>query len=944
MEVYKLKHTGPDIDASLDALGDNGVELTAIKEQVAQISEDISSGIGATNLENGAGEKSLQATGIAEASGINAVAIGGLRYDYFAYKYSWEFSVQLPNSRYSTHYGYYYKNTEEEYATVSRADSTNISDQQIVEGGKYITPFGEGNTEYTTSLTSAVITEDGTIVSAPIITFTDVEGNVYTASMVESPYLGRIKTTAVGNQSFAAGGSTCAYGDWSVAFGKDTAAYQKASFAEGGGTIAGDPDGEDTYSFAHAEGEATKAIGRSSHSEGNNTQATGAQAHAENYMTIASGQHSHAEGSETTATNKAAHAEGYKTVASGTYSHAEGNRTEATNSGAHAEGNTTHATAQHAHAEGYNTTASGTNSHAEGYVTTASGESAHTEGFNTKAIGKGSHAEGYLGEATGLYSHVEGNGTKAQGDHSHAEGQNNTAKSANSHVEGLNNTINENSDNSHAEGSGNTISSKFAHAEGSSNKVSGESSHAEGYGNTVIGAQAHVEGGSNEVHGAYGHAEGNKNISKNWFSHVEGSDNQALHSNSHVGGKGNISGQNSQTVIGEYNFVDSGALFVVGNGRREQQADGSYKEYRSNAFTLSRDGVGNFAGKVTSAGKELITDEIDLNYFVGGEDRYEGCIPEHVGTDEYDGFGVRIFNNNICGISSNSGWINGGTTDTKVKDFLHSAGLNKKYIITYGPDINSNNEECRLVFGSITLAPGDEFTYTAEMAEGYITLTSIPDYIGGTNMAGAYNIQVIGKADLSEELPKAFNRLDELEIKSSTVIESRNLFNESLDNITDSYGRRDSTLTLAQFCPDLRAGDVVTFSVTFSVTEKDSTYGDDWAFTQGTFAIGGSGLPNHVWIHGNGSETVTITSDMLNSVVATSSGDVAGGPNGAIEIVSNTLTIMVNRGDKQLPYAPYKAAKTGGLKDYINDTRMELNEALALIVELTQRIQALENK
>jgi hypothetical protein len=161
-------------------------------------------------LENGTGEKSLQATDIAEASGINAVALGGLRYDYFAYKYAWEFSVQLPNSRYSTHYGYYYKNTEGEYATVSSADSTNIADQQIVEGGKYITPFGDGNTEYTTSLTSAVIAEDGTIVSAPIITFTDAAGTVYTADMVESPYLGRVKTIAAGNQSFAAGGSTYA--------------------------------------------------------------------------------------------------------------------------------------------------------------------------------------------------------------------------------------------------------------------------------------------------------------------------------------------------------------------------------------------------------------------------------------------------------------------------------------------------------------------------------------------------------------------------------------------------------------------------------------------------------------------------------------------------------------------------------------------------------------
>lgn len=572
-------------------------------------------------LVSGSGKYSIQMLELSEATGINAVALGGLNYEYVTYKYAWEFSVQLPNSRYSTHYGYYYKNTEGEYAAVSSADSTNIADQQIVEGGKYITPFGDGNAEYTTSLTSAVVAEDGTIVSAPVITFTDAEGTVYTADMVESPYLGRVKTTAAGNQSFAAGGSTYAHGDWSVAFGKDTAAYQKASFAEGGGTIAGDPEGEDTYSFAHAEGEATKAIGRSSHSEGSNTQATGAQAHAENYKTIASGQHSHAEGSETNSTNKASHAEGYKTTASGTYSHAEGNTTEATKTGAHAEGNNTHATNQQAHAEGQNTTASGSNSHAEGYKTSASGESAHTEGLNTKAIGNGSHAEGYLGETSGLYSHAEGQSGKAKANYSHVEGDANTVEEA--------------AEAAHAEGKSNTVSGAMAHAEGYSNTVSGEAAHAEGHGNTVSGVQSHAEGYSNKISGAYSHAEGKSNIVKGNSSHAGGSSNQ-VHGNysravgdaniiyagtAFAFGASNIIGQEGKTV-GGYSFVtgqgnkaigwhqsirgkwclpNSNFLEIVGNGDADVADPNEGKKGRSNAYTLDREGNAIFAGTVTAA-------------------------------------------------------------------------------------------------------------------------------------------------------------------------------------------------------------------------------------------------------------------------------------------------------------------------------------------------------
>ena len=117
-------------------------------------------------------------------------------------------------------------------------------------------------------------------------------------------------TKAIGNQSFAAGGSVQAHGDFSVALNKDTRAYQSSSMAIGGGTQAGrskkefeeyyydaenqvainnglglndknevlDADGktyEQTYSFAFAAGSTGKALGYSSTKLGGDNESIG---------------------------------------------------------------------------------------------------------------------------------------------------------------------------------------------------------------------------------------------------------------------------------------------------------------------------------------------------------------------------------------------------------------------------------------------------------------------------------------------------------------------------------------------------------------------------------------------------------------------------------------------------------------------------------------------
>lgn len=109
---------------------------------------------------------------------------------------------------------------------------------------------------------------------------------------------------------------------------------------------------------------------------------------------IASSTYAHAEGNGTKATAPSTHAEGNSTTASSTYAHAEGYSTEASGESSHAEGEKTTASGYCSHAEGYNATASGGYSHAEGYNAVASGWYSHAGGINSEAKAEASFAHG----------------------------------------------------------------------------------------------------------------------------------------------------------------------------------------------------------------------------------------------------------------------------------------------------------------------------------------------------------------------------------------------------------------------------------------------------------------------------------------------------------------------------------------------------------------------
>lgn len=264
------------------------------------------------------------------------------------------------------------------------------------------------------------------------------------------------------------------------------------------------------------------SFGSCSHSEGENTIASGDSSHAEGYYAGAIGNDAHAEGYCTQAKGIGSHAEGCKTQATGHYSHVEGgtaggdtmsnNGSKATGLNSHAEGSSTQASAEGAHAEGYKTIAGTTATHAEGYQTIASGLYAHAEGGSYYGGDSKYGDAGYSGSRT--ITIAEGGpayqktiyGPYAAGNNSHAEGGLTYAKSVASHAEGsITSALGQ---ASHAEGLRTIADGIGAHAEGENAIASGTSSHAEGYRSAAVGYCSHAEGIGTLAVGPYSHAEG----------------------------------------------------------------------------------------------------------------------------------------------------------------------------------------------------------------------------------------------------------------------------------------------------------------------------------------------------------------------------------------------------------------------------------------------------
>lgn len=134
----------------------------------------------------------------------------------------------------------------------------------------------------------------------------------------------------------------------------------------------------------------------------------------------------------------------------------------------------------------------------------------------------------------------------------------------------------------------NKASGDYSHAENFATTASGYASNAQGIGSTASGYASSSQGCYSTAGGAYAHAEGYYTLAAGAQSHSEGS--------------GTVAKGDNQHVSGSYNIEDTSSLVIVGNG--------SSSNDKSNAYRLSKDGNGYFAGDVyANENSKLATEE-----------------------------------------------------------------------------------------------------------------------------------------------------------------------------------------------------------------------------------------------------------------------------------------------------------------------------------------------
>lgn len=397
---------------------------------------------------------------------------------------------------------------------------------------------------------------------------------------------------------------------------------------------------EKSYSYAVAEGDSTKALGRSSHAEGQQTQAIGASSHSEGLLTKSLGTTSHAEGSKSETVGNNSHAEGTQTIAQGYSSHSEGNISKSIGDNSHSEGYNNQSVGTNSHAEGSDTIANGLNAHTEGWLSKADGDFSHVEGYKSSVKktqyvvpegtgggsgvtgdagdsgsdwvmddhrGEGSHAEGILTQSSGYVSHSEGLRTVADGHYSHAEGQSTYTKGLASHAEGNKSTALGYA--AHAEGNNTTASGNSSHSEGYDTTSSGEGSHAEGLDTTASGDGSHAEGNISNASGIFSHAEGKDTVASKAFSHAEGLGSIASGNTSHAEGSNSVASGQSSHSEGSSTQAIGGAAHAEGaqttashnashsegyqtrTSAMNQHVGGQYNDDNSNALFIIGNGA-----------------------------------------------------------------------------------------------------------------------------------------------------------------------------------------------------------------------------------------------------------------------------------------------------------------------------------------------------------------
>lgn len=260
---------------------------------------------------------------------------------------------------------------------------------------------------------------------------------------------------------------------------------------------------------------------------------------------------------------------------------------------------------------GSNNTVTGDQHFVSGAENTVSGEGHTVTGMGNQANGGVySSTVGRSNKMTTTnYSFVSGFGNEITGDNvadnmdsHHVSGNYNKVEGATNTVSGYGNTV---SGKRHiVSGQGNTVSGEYGHhVAGYGNTVEGDVNTVSGLGHTVKGVRQHVSGLENDVSGEIHAVSGHNNTVSGSYHTVGGYHNVVSGQNNTVFGAHNIA-QGNQTVLGSYNVQDPDKVLIVGNG-----VYSSGEEYRSNCFTVDKQGNAVFAGNVSSPNIALIEDD-----------------------------------------------------------------------------------------------------------------------------------------------------------------------------------------------------------------------------------------------------------------------------------------------------------------------------------------------
>ena len=519
------------------------------------------------------------------ASGVQSVAFGGYRYDYFkAYSVYQKASSTVDDwggDFYFTATYYQSRDSKTKSLTIYKRNSAGTATHSLS-----VEPRDTADDPIEITIDSNVYTLRMLFSDDEMILFR-MDGILFT---IEE---GQPTTEARGDQSAAFGGGNLAGADFTFVAGKNNKVYQEGSVAFGGGNTAGKVDGErgatvcaavfgadssatGSQSFAagnrvHAVGDQSVAFGQSNRAEGtrsfvagHNSKAVGNAAIALGSGAIAQKSGSFATGTECKAYGISAIAMGNYSVAgtvvkdgdtetySGDYAIAIGNKASAPLGYTIAVGSESSVSGEYGIAIGNKCKADESSSVAIGRNNTAK-EGAVALGYNATATGKGAIAIG--GTASGIKAVTLGAGTVASGNYSFASGESSVA--AGSHSFSVGQVNNVQGDFSTAFGSSQKIdaASKYSFAAGRLHElvnapnsfVAGIKCYAGASAATAIGNENKVYAGNGVALGAYNHINGNSSV--------------AL-------GNYNRSNGYCSTTSGYYNIADSAYSTAIGANNR----------------------------------------------------------------------------------------------------------------------------------------------------------------------------------------------------------------------------------------------------------------------------------------------------------------------------------------------------------------------------------------